>query len=115
MNRYFNMFVNFGRVFFSAPLAGFFLRMLIKQARICTSNRMALCAINDKFDEWKPREVIIFRAVWTSSLSYHKSSLLLIAQGTMQLLINHQLIPILIQSKSISLSKSFTKDLKALL
>ena len=36
------------------------------------------------------------------ALSYCESNLFLIAQGTMRLLVNHQLIPIAIQPKSIS-------------
>ena len=40
-----------------------------------------------------------------SSLSYCESNLLLIARGTIQLLVNHQLIPISIQSKSILLEQ----------
>ena len=76
--------------------------------RICTSNRMASKAINDKFDEWKLRGVIISKSFGRgkfSSLSYHKSNLSLIARETMRLLVNHQLIPIAIQPKSISLEQ----------
>ena len=40
-----------------------------------------------------------------NSLSYCESNLLLIARGTIQLLVNHQLIPISIQAKSILLEK----------
>ena len=77
---------------------------------ICTSNRMALSAINDKFDEWQIGGVIVFRVLWTSyfgSLSYHDSNLSLIARQyeTMRLLVNHQLIPIVIQTKSIFLEQ----------
>ena len=39
------------------------------------------------------------------ALSYWESNLFLIAQGTMLLLVNHQLIPIAIQPKSISLEQ----------
>ena len=40
-----------------------------------------------------------------SSSSYCESNLFLIAQGTMRLLVNHPLIPIAIQPKSISLEQ----------
>ena len=40
-----------------------------------------------------------------SSLSYRESNLSLIARETMRLLVNHQLIPIAIQPKSISLEQ----------
>ena len=43
-----------------------------------------------------------------------ESNLLLIAQLTMRLLVNHQLIPIAIQAKTSLLNKSVIKDLKVL-
>ena len=49
-----------------------------------------------------------------SSLSYHESNLSLIARETMRLLVNHQLIPIPTQPKSISLEQFVTKDLNVL-
>ena len=60
---------------------------------ISTSNRMASSAINDKF---------VHNLGKISSLSYRESNLSLIARETMRLLVNHQSIPIAIQSKSIS-------------
>ena len=39
------------------------------------------------------------------TVSYRESNLSLIARETMRLLVNHQLIPIAIQSKSISLEQ----------
>ena len=64
---------------------------------ISTCNRMALSAINDKFDERKLRKF--------SSLSYCESNLSLIARETIRLLVNHQPIPIAIQSKIICLEQ----------
>ena len=69
-------------------------------SEVCTSNRMVSSAINDKFDKWQLRGVTTF-----SSLSYHESNLSLIARETMRFLVNHQLVPIAIQSKSISLEQ----------
>ena len=43
------------------------------------------------------------------SLSYHESNLSLIARETMRLLLNHQLIPITMQPKSISLEQICSK------
>ena len=63
---------------------------------------MVSSVINNKFDEWKLRDVKIIRVLWTS---YHKPNLLLIALETMGLLVNHQLVPIAIQPKSISLEQ----------
>ena len=40
-----------------------------------------------------------------NSLSYYESNLSLIARETMQLLVNHQFIPISVQPKSISLEQ----------
>ena len=63
---------------------------------------MVSSVINNKFDEWKLRDVKIIRLLWTS---YHKPNFLLIARETMGLLVNHQLVPIAIQPKSISLEQ----------
>ena len=49
-----------------------------------------------------------------SPLNYHESNLSLIASETIRLLVNHQLIPIAIESKSISLEKVCKKDFKVL-
>ena len=43
------------------------------------------------------------------ALSYHESNLLLIAQSTMRLQVDHQLIPIAMQAKNISLEQIFYK------
>ena len=67
---------------------------------------MVSSVINNKFDEWKLRDVKIIRVLWTS---YHKPNLLLIALETMGLLVNHQLVPIAIQPKSISLEQIYYK------
>ena len=40
-----------------------------------------------------------------SSLSYHELNLLLISRETIRLMVSHQLIPIAIQSKSISIEQ----------
>ena len=73
-------------------------RILKLESMISTSTRSVLSTINDKFDK--------------SSLSYHKSNLLLLERETTGLLVNRQLIPITIQPKSISLEQICYKDVK---
>ena len=63
---------------------------------ICTSNCMVSSVIKDKFEL---RGVIISRVLWTRKIQ------LLKLRETMQLLVNHQLILIAIQFKSISLEQ----------
>ena len=78
---------------------------------------MASKAINDKFDEWKLRGVIISESFGRgkfSSLSYHKSNLSLIARETMQLMVNINLFQSRYSLKASLLSKSVTKDLNVL-
>ena len=70
-------------------------------------------AINNKFDEWQLRGVSFGRGKF-SSLKHHKPNLLLIAQQTMRLLVNRQLILIAIVLKASHLKKPVIKDLKVL-
>ena len=77
-----------------------------------TSNRVVSSAINDKFDEWQLRGVIFSESFGRgkfSFLSYHESNLSLITQETIRLLVNHQLILIALQPKSISLEQTCYK------
>ena len=73
---------------------------------ICFSNgnRMVSIAISEKFEErWA-----VFKG--RHSLSYHESSLSLITGETIRLLVNHQLVTMEIQPKSISLDQACYKS-----
>ena len=72
--------------------------------------------INDKFDEWSLRGVIISQVLWTRKIYllkfYHESNLSLIPRETMRLLVS--LFHSRYSLKAFLLNKSIIKNLKVL-
>ena len=71
----------------------------------CQSNFFLICKLVLVIAWFRAKLTINLTRGKFSSLSYHESNLSLIARETMRLLVNHQLIPIAIQPKSISLEQ----------
>ena len=71
----------------------------------CQSNFFLICKLVLVIAWFRAKLTINLTRGKFSSLSYHESNLSLIARETIRLLINHRLIPVAMQSKSISLEQ----------
>ena len=71
----------------------------------CQSNFFLICKLVLVIAWFRAKLTINLTRGKFSSLSYHESNLSLIALETIRLLINHRLIPVAMQSKSISLEQ----------
>ena len=75
----------------------------------CQSNFFLICKLVLVIAWFRAKLTINLTRGKFSSLSYHESNLSLIARETMRLLVNHQLIPIVMQPKSIFLEQTCYK------